>query len=88
MKYYSVLRPESYKMTINCGLLKEIKYFKGSMSDFYITKLVYKNKKFNITYHCKENRLIIHEWYELEKDEIDNITNELTNYFIYLQSVA
>lgn len=68
-------------MVINCGTLEKVKHFKGNVYDIYIAKLVYQNRKFNVTYNYKENNLIIHEWYKLTKDEVNNITNELTNYF-------
>lgn len=75
-------------MAINCGTLEKVEHFKGSVNDIYTAKLIYQNRKFNITYDCKENNLIIHEWYKLTKDEINNITNELTNYFMHLQNAA
>lgn len=75
-------------MTINCGTLDKVEHLVGNENDIYTARLVYNGKKFNITYDCKENNLIIHEWYLLNKVEIKDITNELTNYFMQLKNAA
>lgn len=75
-------------MAMKCGRLERVEHFKGNVENFYTARLMRSKKTFNITYDCNQSNLIIHEWYKLSKDELNEITQELTEYFESIKEVA
>lgn len=75
-------------MTMKCGRLENVEHFEGNVENFYTAKLVRSKKTFNITYDCNKRNLIIHEWYNLTKDELEIVTKELSDYFNNIEKVA
>ena len=53
----------------------------GNESKFYTAKARYNNINFNITYDCKNENIIIHEWYKFNKELLTEVTEELKRYF-------
>lgn len=58
------------------------------VEDFYIAKLKQGKNTFNITYNCNNSNLIIHEWYNLTKDELADAIKELLDYFKNIKEAA
>jgi len=73
---------------MKCGKLEKVEYFEGNVENFYIAKLIRSKKTFNITYDCNKRNLIIHEWYNLTKDELEIVTKELLEYFNNIEKAA
>lgn len=61
--------------------LRKVKEFKGNMSHFFIAKLHKNDRVYNITFICRTNNVIIHEWYYMDKNELEETTKELLGYF-------
>lgn len=53
----------------------------GNKSRFYTAKAMYNNIKLNITYDCKSQDIIIHDWYNLSENQIAKVIAELKKYF-------
>jgi hypothetical protein len=75
-------------MAINYDTLENVEHFSGNVSEIYTCKLIYKGEELNITYDCKKNNLIVHEWYKLTKEELNSITEELANHFMHLHNAS
>lgn len=75
-------------MEMKCGRLTKVQHFVGNVENFYIAKLKQGKNTFNITYNCNNGNLIIHEWYNLAKDELADVTKELLDYFKNIKKVA
>lgn len=64
--------------------LKNVKKFKGNTEEFYIARVRINNKVFNLTYDCKKDNLIIHEWFHIPKNELESIATLIKESFQYL----
>lgn len=53
----------------------------GNQSKFYTAKASYNDIILNITYDCKSQNIIIHEWYKLNENQIAEVIAELKKYF-------
>lgn len=62
-------------------LIKKEKYHKGKESEFYTAKAKYNGKNLNITYDCKTENIIIHEWYKFNNIQLSDINEKLMMYF-------
>lgn len=62
-------------------LIKKEKYHKGNDSEFYTAKAVYNNINFNITYDCKNENIIIHEWYKFSSIQLSDISKKIRLHF-------
>lgn len=58
----------------NAIVLNQVKKHVGNVSEFYTAKMRIDNKTINVTYDCKSNNLIIHEWYEIKPDALELVT--------------
>lgn len=75
-------------MEMKCGRLTKVEHFIGNVENFYTAKLKRGKNTFNITYNCNNGNLIIHEWYNLTKDELADATKELLDYFKNIKEAA
>ena len=62
-------------------LIKKEVYHKGDVSEYYTAKIRYDDMNFNITYDCKTENLIIHEWYKIDSCQIYKLTEHLKRHF-------
>ena len=58
----------------NAIVLNQVKKHVGNVSEFYTAKMRIDNKTINVTYDCKSNNLIIHEWCEVKPDALELVT--------------
>lgn len=58
----------------NAIVLNQVKKHVGNVSEFYTAKMRIDNKTINVTYDCKSNNLIVHEWYEIKPDALELVT--------------
>ncbi|MCM1234302.1 MAG: hypothetical protein NC489_29715 [Ruminococcus flavefaciens] len=55
-------------------VLEQVKKHVGKVEEFFTAKMDINGKRINVTYDCKKNNLIIHEWYELKPDTLELVT--------------
>lgn len=58
----------------NAIVLNQVKKHVGKVEEFFTAIMNINGKRINVTYDCKKNNLIIHEWYKLEPDALELIT--------------
>lgn len=58
----------------NAIVLNQVKKHVGNAAEFYTGIMDINGKHINVTYDCKSNNLIIHEWYEIKSDTLDMVT--------------
>lgn len=66
--------------------LKGLKLWEGTTERVYTGKFDKGGVIFNITFDCKTNNLIIHEWYLLNKGELAELTTKLLDLFKKVQA--
>lgn len=64
--------------------LTDVKEFKGNTEHFITAKLHKGGKVYNITFDCRDNNVIVHEWYNMSRTELEESTRELKSYFVGL----
>jgi hypothetical protein len=71
------------EMMVMCGALTlcNIRKNEGTMTRCYFANLLVDGKKINVTYECLADNLIIHEWYWLEKEALESISEQIKDYF-------
>lgn len=69
------------QVNVKCGTLHHIKRNTGKITDCIFAKLLHKKTDINLTYDCNSSNLVIHEWYKLSTSELDEITEELKQFF-------
>ena len=62
-------------------IIKKKNLHTGNVSKFYTAKARYNDKNFNITYDCKTENILIHEWYKFNKEQLTEVTEDLKRYF-------
>ena len=55
-------------------VLDQVEKHVGNVTEFFTAKTNINGKHINVTYDCKSNNLIIHEWYELKPDALKLVT--------------
>ena len=58
----------------NAIVLNQVKKHVGNVEEYYTRIMDINGKHINVTYDCKSNNLIIHEWYEVKPDALELIT--------------
>lgn len=67
---------------VNSSLvLSHVQKFEGSSTETYIAKVRVNGEKFNVTYDCKADNVMIHEWYKIQKNSLDIITKLIRECF-------
>lgn len=69
-------------ITINEELeLTNIQAIEGNNYKIIIATALYSGKTINVTWNCKENNLMVHEWYDLTDSQLANLTTLLSAWF-------
>ena len=63
----------------NALVLTNVQKFEGHNTEMYTAKMNVNGEKVNVTYDCKGDNVIIHEWYKIEKDTLDIIIELVRN---------
>lgn len=58
----------------NSLVLSNVQKFEGRNTATYTAKMCVNGEKINVTYDCKADNVIIHEWYKIQKNALDIIT--------------
>lgn len=58
----------------NSLVLSNVQKFEGCNTETYTAKMCVNGEKINVTYDCKADNVIIHEWYKIQKNALDIIT--------------
>ncbi|MDO5398549.1 MAG: hypothetical protein Q4G33_11545 [bacterium] len=61
--------------------IKKERYHKGNESEFYTVKARYNNVNFHITYDCKTENILIHEWYKFNKEQLMDVQEQIKLHF-------
>lgn len=68
--------------TINEQLeLTHIQTVEGNTYKIIMATALYGGKTINVTWNCKENNLVVHEWYDLTDSQLANLTTLLSAWF-------
>lgn len=77
-KAEKVLNAGRLKMEL---FIKKEKYHRGNDSEFYTAKARYNDINFNITYDCRTENIIVHEWYKFNNIQLSDINERIKLYF-------
>lgn len=69
------------KNVFGCGTLDNVERVKGRETDCIWGMFHTRTADIHVTYDCKEDVLIIHEWYNIPESERSKVSDILTEYF-------
>ena len=61
--------------------LNDVKRNTGIVTDCIFANFTYQDKKIAVTYDCKSDNLIIHEWYNIPEDKLGLVEEKLKKCF-------
>ena len=61
-------------------IINKSKHHKGNDSDYYTIKAVCEKNKLNITYDTMTDKVVIHEWYRLTKEQRNIVIRKVKDY--------